>query len=95
MMDLFGYLPSDEPLSLSAVLQRGDLDAALVLLNGMSRQAVMEALLRAGFSVTGHGRQEMIAYAQHQLIAAAQAKTDGFGVRHHFGIADLFESATP
>lgn len=80
-MDLFGEIQPQEPITLTVALQRGDLDATLALLHDMDRQGVIEALLRAGFSVSGHSKQEMIANAQHQLIAAVQAKTDGFGVR--------------
>lgn len=80
--DLFDLPPhSPPPLTLSELLGAGNLHCALRLLKGLDRIGVADALLRAGFGVAGHTSRDMIGNAQGQLIAAALARTDGFGLR--------------
>ena len=66
---------------LAETLKRGELTAAVALLNGLSNKDMQAALLYAGFSVTGGSKKEILADVSPRLIQAALKKTDGFGLR--------------
>ncbi|MFZ4537872.1 hypothetical protein [Propionivibrio sp.] len=69
---------------LSVALKRGDLGAALKVLEPLSYYEASEALLRVGFSLGFHKTKTtkaLIADVQNQLVRASNKKTDGYGLR--------------
>ena len=72
----------------TAALQRGSLRDSIASLNRLQFKDVQTVLLNTGFEVfAADNRAQMIAGVQAQLVAAAQARTDGWGIRDSQQIA--------
>jgi len=86
--DMFGgeqdTAPEQPNEALQAALKRKDLAGAMAVLEPLSRDDTLRALLQAGFSTIAGSKtskREIMAHVQSQLASAARAGTDGYAAR--------------